>query len=50
MFVDADDALAENAVENLLKFALQRQCDIVMGAYRSVLGADAETHHYLNEN
>ena len=46
----ADDALAENAVENLLKFALQRQCDIVMGAYRSVLGADAETHHYLNEN
>lgn len=50
MFVDADDTLAENAVENLLKFALQRQCDIVMGAYRSVLGADAETHHYLNEN
>ena len=54
MFVDSDDALAEDAVENLLEFAMQRQCDIVMGAYRSVLGAnvdaDAETHHYLNEN
>ena len=54
MFVDSDDALAEDAVENLLEFAMQRQCDIVMGTYRSVLGAnvdaDAETHHYLNEN
>ena len=54
MFVDSDDALAEDAVGNLLEFAMQRQCDIVMGAYRSVLGAnvdaDAETHHYLNEN
>lgn len=50
MFVDSDDALAEDAVENLLEFAMQRQCDIVMGAYRSVLGANVETHHYLNEN
>ena len=54
IFVDADDALVEDAVENLMGFALRWQCDIVMGAYRSVLrvnaDTDAEAHHYLNED
>lgn len=41
MFLDADDALAEHAVDGMLAFAVRYRCDVVMGAYRNVLaGAD----------
>lgn len=51
MFVDADDVLPDHAVESLLDFARRHRCDVVMGAYRSVLddasNGEAEEHHYL---
>lgn len=33
MFVDSDDRLAENAIENLLSVAYKEKCDIVEGRY-----------------
>lgn len=33
MFVDSDDRLAENAIENLLSVAYKYECDIVEGRY-----------------
>ena len=51
MFVDGDDVLPDHAVEHLLGFARTHRCDVVMGAYRSVLNNvpndEAEEHHYL---
>lgn len=45
MFLDADDALAEHAVDGMLAFAVRYRCDVVMGAYRNVLaGADADAN------
>lgn len=51
MFVDGDDVLPDHAVERLLGFARTCQCDVVMGAYRSVLdgapNGETEERHYL---
>jgi glycosyltransferase EpsJ len=45
-FVDADDALAEQALLELVRFGDQHECEMVQGAYVNRLGVKQESHSY----
>lgn len=48
MFVDADDMLAENAIESLLSFAYEVKADIVQGGY-TVVSSEGHRLHAISQ-